>query len=202
MGFSPLPPHWFPPCAPFPPPHGCRRLYRSCSGIVPAAAVRATLNCCATSAVAASSWSASPSPFGPAHDSRRHKSMLGHRSHPPYITFYPVPHLSPTSTFAQYFPSVADLALTRSPLHGRSRLLALTRPPVRSRSRLPALPVGQRLSGTSSFASASAVQFTARSRAPHRPHRPRHPAATASRAPAARGRPRPIPGRDPLTPAM
>jgi len=101
MGFSPLPPHWFPPCAPFPPPHGCRRLYRSCSGIVPAAAVRATLNCCATSAVAASSWSASPTPFGPARDSRRHKSMLRHRSHPPYITFYPVPHLSPTSTFAQ-----------------------------------------------------------------------------------------------------
>jgi hypothetical protein len=29
------------------------------------------------------------------------KSVLRHRSHPPYITFYPVPHLSPTSTFAQ-----------------------------------------------------------------------------------------------------
>ena len=137
MGFSPLPPHWIPPCAPFPPPHGCRRLYRSCSGIVPAAAVRATLNCCATSAVAASSWSASPSPFGPAHDSRRHKSMLGHRSHPPYITFYPVPHLSPTSTFAQYFPSVADLAFPRSHVPGRSRP---PRSPLHGRSRPGRLP--------------------------------------------------------------
>src|SRR6185437_4278055 len=128
MGFLHPPSHCFPPCAPFPPPHGCRRLYRSCSGIVPAAAVRATLNCCATSAVAASSWSASPTPFGPPHDSRRHKSVLRHRSHPPYITFYPVPHLSPTSTFAQCFPSMADPRPHVPPVHGRSRLPAPSGP--------------------------------------------------------------------------
>ena len=106
MGFSPLSPHWFPPCAPFPPPHGCRRLYRSCSGIVPAAAVGAILNCCATSAVAASSWSASPAPFGPPRDSRRHKPMLRHaltrlisRS-TPYLTFLQHQHLLSVSASA------------------------------------------------------------------------------------------------------
>lgn len=128
MGFSPLPPHWFPPCAPFPPPHGCRRLYRSCSGIVPAAAVRAILIVVLPAPL--------PLPRGPRHrhrSSRRTtpaviKSMIRHRSHPPYITFYPVPHLSPTSTFAQCFPFTVAPRLHTPPVRARAATRGRRRP--------------------------------------------------------------------------
>ena len=128
MGFSALPSPIASPPAPFPATPRLPPSYSPYSGTVPAAAVRTVLSVscyqrrcrslrftpplprgsrCRHPAVhaAASSRFTLPSPCGsrrlyppchrPAPSSQAR--TLAH-SHPPYITFYPVPHLSPTPT--------------------------------------------------------------------------------------------------------
>ncbi len=138
MGFLHPPPHCSPPCAPFPPPHGCRRPYRSCSGTVPAAAVRATLHIRATSAVAASSWSAPPTLSGPPRNSRRHK--VGAPAPLSPALYHVLPRTSSFSNIniCSVFPASPDSAsIARLPSDRPT--LRLARRPLRRPARRPIL---------------------------------------------------------------
>jgi hypothetical protein len=127
MGFSHPSPHCFPPCAPFPPPHGCRRLYRSCSGIVPPPRSVPPSICVLP---APSSLPRGPRHRrcpGPPHDSRRPKVRAPAPLSP--ALYHVLPRTSPFSNInvCSVFLPLALLPMTAPP----TRLLAST-PPILS----------------------------------------------------------------------
>jgi hypothetical protein len=86
-------------------------------------------------------------------------------SHPLCITFYPVPHLSPTSTFAERFPTPASAFPTPIP----TPLFPLPRPPRSSRSRsVPHRLPGKRPYLTTSVPAAPPAPLAHPAPPPHR----------------------------------
>ena len=81
------------------------------------------------------------------------KSAHRLRSHPPYITFYPVPHLSPTSTFALCFRPCPDPLRSSPTPAGESRGISVA-------SRVPSWAPGK--PPTPHAASAAAHSCTGR----------------------------------------